>query len=64
MTMRPDHSPGLRHRALAAPFCDRCDIPMKLTSIVPTMFPQALDEVLYRCPICQAETKRTFKRRD
>ena len=64
MTMRPDRSPEQRHRALAAPFCDRCDIPMRISTIVPTMFPQPTDEALYRGPACQAETKKIVKRRD
>jgi hypothetical protein len=50
--------PGMPMPAL----CARCDLPMKLETVNPTMFTQTLDDVVFRCPACGAKKKRTVRR--
>jgi len=55
-------SPPARPTAPDAPLCDRCDTPMKIKTIVPTMFAHAIDDIVYRCPACGIESVKSFKR--
>ena len=38
--------------------CWRCDAPMKIKTIAPSMLSASLDEFVYRCPACHMERKR------
>ena len=42
--------------------CCRCDAPMKIKTITPTMTSPSLDEVVYRCPACNDEIEQTVLR--
>jgi hypothetical protein len=55
-------NPVARQSVPKAPFCAHCDIPMKIKTITPTMFAQTVDEIVYCCPACEAETKKSIKR--
>jgi hypothetical protein len=39
--------------------CVRCDAPMQIRTIIPTMFANETDNIVYGCPSCGAETART-----
>jgi transposase-like protein len=43
--------------------CPRCDAPMKIKTIEPSMVSPGLDEIIYRCPSCTDERKQTVMRR-
>ena len=43
------------------PLCLRCDAPMKIKTVTPTMFTQTVDEVVFRCSACEAEMKRLVR---
>ncbi len=45
-----------------APICPRCDAPMRIKTITPTMFTEAVDEIEFRCLICEAETQKSVRR--
>jgi RNase P subunit RPR2 len=42
--------------------CPRCDAPMKIKTIIPTMFTQTVDEIVYVCVSCGDEAKRSVRR--
>ena len=42
--------------------CWRCDAPMRIKTIAPAMLSPSLDEVVYSCPACHIERKRTVMR--
>ena len=44
--------------------CWRCDAPMKIKTISPSMLAPSLDEFVYRCPACHIERKRNVMRAD
>jgi hypothetical protein len=44
--------------------CWRCDAPMKIKTIRPSMTFPLLDEVVYRCPACHIERKQTVLKDD
>ena len=44
--------------------CWRCDAPMKMKTIMPSMTFPLLDEVVYGCPACHIERKQTVLRDD
>jgi hypothetical protein len=44
--------------------CWRCDAPMKIKTIMPSMTFPLLDEVVYRCPACHIERKQTILKDD
>lgn len=44
--------------------CLRCDAPMKIKMITPTMTSLSLDEVVYRCPACNDEIEQIVLRDD
>jgi hypothetical protein len=44
--------------------CFRCDAPMKIKTITPTMISPSLDEVVYRCLACNDERTQTVLRND
>jgi predicted RNA-binding Zn-ribbon protein involved in translation (DUF1610 family) len=56
--------PDGRGHVMKAPVCDRCDIPMRLTAIIPSMLPDRHDDFQYRCPACGAEATRRQNRSD
>jgi hypothetical protein len=39
--------------------CWRCDAPMKIKTIAPAMLSPSLEEIVYSCPACHMERKRT-----
>lgn len=39
--------------------CPRCDAPMKIKKATPVIATPSLDEVVYSCPGCHDESKRT-----
>jgi hypothetical protein len=54
-----------RIRAFSMPLtCPRCDAPMKITTITPSITSLSLDDVVYNCPACHDERKQTVLRRD
>lgn len=42
--------------------CWRCDAPMKIKTIEPSMLSPGLDEIVYGCPACSEERKQTVMR--
>jgi hypothetical protein len=42
--------------------CWRCDAPMTIKTITPAMLSPSLDEIVYSCPACHDERKRTVMR--
>jgi hypothetical protein len=52
------------HDSLMPVICWRCDAPMKIKTIAPAMLSSSLDEVVYSCPACRDERKRTVMRAD
>ncbi len=42
--------------------CWRCDAPMKIKTVVPTITSTLFDEVVYSCPACHDERKQTVLR--
>ena len=40
-------------------FCLRCDTPMRIKTITPAMQSALHDEIVYGCPACKIERKRT-----
>lgn len=53
------------HDFLMPIICWRCDAPMmKIKSITPALLSPSLDEVVYSCPACHDERKRTVMRAD
>ena len=42
--------------------CWRCDAPMKIKTIAPVLLTSSLDEIVYSCPACHIERKRTVTR--
>lgn len=44
--------------------CWRCDGPMTIKSIEPSMLAPSLDEIVYRCLACQIERKQCAMRAD
>jgi hypothetical protein len=44
--------------------CWRCDAPMRIKTIAPAMLSASLDEIVYSCPACHIERKRTVMRAD
>ena len=42
--------------------CWRCDAPMKVKTVIPTMTSISLDEIVYSCPACHDERKLTVLR--
>jgi hypothetical protein len=42
--------------------CWRCDAPMKIKTIAPVLLSSSLDEIVYSCPACHIERKRTVTR--
>jgi hypothetical protein len=51
----------LRTRLGMPPLCVRCDTPMKIKTITPTMFTTTIDEVVFRCPDCEQTTKSIMR---
>ena len=39
--------------------CWRCDAPMKIKTIAPSILSSSLDEIVYSCPACHIERKRS-----
>jgi hypothetical protein len=52
------------HESLMPIICWRCNAPMKIKTIKPVMLSPLLDEIVYSCPGCHNERKRTVKRAD
>jgi hypothetical protein len=44
--------------------CWRCDAPMKIKTIAPSMQASSLDEIVYSCPACHIEIKRNVMKAD
>jgi hypothetical protein len=44
------------------PLCVRCDAPMKIKIITPTIFTTTIDEVEFRCPGCKIEMTKSIRR--
>ncbi len=44
--------------------CLRCDAPMKIKTITPVISFAPLNEVVYACPACRMEMKKTVLRID
>jgi RNase P subunit RPR2 len=44
--------------------CWCCDAPMTAETIEPAMMAPSFDEIVYRCPSCGDEIKRTVMRAD
>jgi len=42
--------------------CWRCDAPMQVKTVIPTMTSTPLDEIVYSCPACHDERKQTVLR--
>jgi len=42
--------------------CSRCDGYMKIKMIIPTLLAQTVDDIVYVCPSCGIETKKTVQR--
>jgi hypothetical protein len=42
--------------------CPRCDGPMKIKTIVPTIRDRTVDDIVYACPCCGVETRRSVQR--
>jgi len=53
-----------KHKPLAQVICWRCDVPMKIKTIEPSMLSPGLDEIVYGCRACTAERKQTVMRAD
>jgi hypothetical protein len=47
------------HAFLASVSCLRCDAPMTIKTIEPSMSAPSHDEIVYRCPACQLERKQS-----
>jgi hypothetical protein len=54
----------MTHALLASVSCLRCDAPMTIKTIEPSMLAPSLDEIVYRCPACQLERKQSVMRAD
>jgi DNA-directed RNA polymerase subunit RPC12/RpoP len=54
----PDSVPG------PLPPCPDCGGKMILSTILPTMFAAAFDNITYRCTVCGTETTHAAGRRD
>ncbi len=39
--------------------CLRCDAPMRIKTVTPAMHSALHDEIVYGCPACKIERKRT-----
>ena len=39
--------------------CWRCDAPMRIKTITPTITSPSLDEIIYSCPACHDERTQT-----
>jgi hypothetical protein len=50
------------HNSLVSVSCWRCDAPMTIKTIEPSMLGASLDEVVYSCPACHLERKRIVVR--
>jgi hypothetical protein len=46
------------------PCCWRCDAPMRIETIAPTMSSAPLDEIVYVCPACKLERQQIVPRGD
>jgi hypothetical protein len=44
--------------------CWRCDAPMKIKTIAPSMLSSSVDEIVYNCPACHIERKRNVMKAD
>jgi hypothetical protein len=42
--------------------CWRCDGPMTVKTIEPSMSSDSLDDIVYRCPACGLDRKQSAKR--
>jgi hypothetical protein len=51
-------------RVLMREICWCCDAPMRVKTIGPAMSAPSFDEVVYGCPSCGDEIKRTVMRAD
>lgn len=56
-------SPKTQH-AIMRVICWCCDAPMVVKTIEPAMMAPSLDEIIYGCPSCGDEVKRTVTRAD
>jgi hypothetical protein len=52
------------HAFLASVSCLRCEAPMTIKTIEPSMSAPSHDEIVYRCPACQLERKQSVMRAD
>jgi hypothetical protein len=44
--------------------CLRCEAPMRIKTIVPTLSAHSVDDIVYLCPGCGIETNQTVRRAD
>ena len=51
-----------RRASYTPEMCLRCDAPMRIKTIVPTMFVHCIDDVVYVCPSCGIQSRRIIRR--
>jgi RNase P subunit RPR2 len=44
--------------------CVRCEVPLKIKTIFPLLSADKVDEVVYSCPGCGMESRRTIRGAD
>jgi hypothetical protein len=49
---------------LMSVICWRCDAPMKIKTLAPSMLSSSVDEIVYSCPCCHSERKRNVMKAD
>jgi hypothetical protein len=52
------------HAPITSLACWRCDGPMMVKTIEPSMLSDSLDDIVYRCPACRLERKQSGMRAD
>jgi hypothetical protein len=52
------------HAPVTSVTCWRCDGPMTIKTIEPSMLFAPLDDIVYRCPACRLEKKQSVMRAD
>jgi hypothetical protein len=52
------------HALLTSVICLHCDAPMTIKTIEPSILASSVDEIVYRCPACQLERKKSVIRAD
>ena len=52
------------HATIMSVSCWRCEAPMTIKTIEPSMLAASLDDIVYQCPVCHLERKQPAMKAD